>query len=219
MRKRNKILLLALASVLLMGCKTGDKTSEIGTDSSRIYVSSDRVISNSVVYTSEATGVSYSQEELNTFAEAAVIAYNEAKGAGSSARNTEGAAALPVSLKSCTLEGQTGKLVFEYAGGDDLAAFSQATKDDSHTVTRLEADTVANAAAAGRLTGAEFKKPDGSAAKLEDVIKQGEWSIVVVDGAATLQSQGAIAYISDGVQITDDFTAQLPEGTHSIIFK
>lgn len=219
MKKRNKILLLALAAVLMTGCKPGDKTSEISTASSRIYVSRERAISSSVVYTSETAGISYSQEELNTFAEAAVIAYNEAKGAGSSVRNTEGAAVLPVSLKSCTLEGQTGKLVFEYAGGDDLAAFSQATKDDSHTVTRLEVDTVANAEAAGRLTGAEFKKPDGSAAKLEDVVKQGEWSIVVLDGAATLQGQGAIAYVSDGVELTDDFTAQLPEGTHSIIFK
>lgn len=219
MKMKNIMLMLTLTAALMTGCSQGAKSGEMKTDSSLIYVTSERKVSSSLVYTSEKENANYNQDELKSDVEAAVAEYNAAKGAAGSAQNTEGADALPVSLRSCTIDGKIGKLVFDYGSAGDFVEFAAATNDDTHTVTRLEVDSVAQAQANGIMTDAAMMKPDGAAVSLSDIAGQSDLSVIVTDGAGTVQTQGAIMYISTDADILDEYTARLSEGTHYIIFK
>lgn len=212
MKKRTKLALLALTAVLSAGCKQSQKSSEIQVDTGRIYVSREHVVSGVITHTYEDTGAAFDQQELQNEVEGFITAYNEKHGQGS-----EGF--VPVKLTSCTVDGQKGTLVIEYGTADNFIGFSNSQADDSHTVTRLMVDTVAGGLTAGAITDGTFVKPDGTAAAQEEILKQSELHLVAAEGSVTIQTEGTIVYMSEGTELSDAFTAKVPEGKSYIIFK
>jgi hypothetical protein len=112
MKKKYAVLAAAvLTGILITGC--GQKAAASGWEANEnsIYVSKGLEVESALIYTSEKTNDLYTQDGLASFVKEQIAAYNAAQGAAEAAENTEGGEALPVALKSCTLEGQTGKLI------------------------------------------------------------------------------------------------------------
>jgi len=207
MKKRTKLALLALTAVLLAGCKSEQGSSEIQVDTSRVYVTREHVVSGVITHTYEDTGAVFDQQELQGEVEGYIAAYNEEHGLG-------GEGSVPVKLTSCSVDGQRGTLILEYGTADNLIGFAGSQADDSHTLTNLKIDTVASG-----ITDGSFIKADGSAVSKEEILKQPELHLVASEGSATVQTEGTIVYMTEGVELSDSYTAKVPEGTNYIIFK
>lgn len=219
MRKKRAAAFVLALGLMLAGCGNQAKTGTWNANTNSIYVNHALEVESALVYTSEKDNETYNQDELKAFAEQAVVDYNTANGGEAAAANSEGAAKLPVALKSCALEGKTGTLVFDYASADDFVKFAQETGDNTHTVTALAVKTVADALAAGDMADGAFVNPSGKAVATDEVTKQSGYYVVTAEGAAVIQTEGQIAYMTEGVTLRDSYTAVLPEGKNYIVFK
>lgn len=217
-KKRAAVLVLALG-LMLAGCGQKAKTGTWNANTNSIYVNHAMEVQSALVYTSETENDTYSQEELKAFAEEAVVDYNTANGGAAASANSEGAAKLPVALTSCILEGKTGTLVFQYATADDFVKFSEENGDNTHTVTAMAVKTVADAVAAGDFADVVFVNPSGKEVAADEVTKQTAYYAVMTEGAAVIQVEGQIAYMTEGISLRDSYTAVTPEGKNVIIFK
>lgn len=215
MKKRKAALAaLAVAAVLLVpGCgQKADSETWTGRENS-IYVSKDMAVKSALVYTSEQFNDLYQQAELEEFAKQAVDEYaSESQTAQS-----------PVTLEACSLEGRTGTLVFSYASPEEFVKFSQATGDDTHTVTSLTVRKVSDELTAGGLIdAASYRTPKDKTVDSGEVLKQSDYVVVTVEGSAEIFTEGTIAYVSGGpdeVELKGSHTAVTAEGKHYIIFK
>ena len=212
MKIRIKPVLLVLAAILLTGCKQGQDSSELQTNTGRVYVTKEHVVSGVITHTYEDTGAVFDQQELQQEVEGFIAAYNEEQGQGS-----EGF--VPVKLVSCAIEGLRGTLVVEYGTADNFISFGEGQTDDSNALTSLMVDTVAGGLTAGAVIDGSFVKPDGSSVSKDEVLKQSEYHLVAAEGSATIQTEGPIVYMSEGIELTDAFTAKVSEGMNYIIFK
>lgn len=216
MKKRYAMLAVAalLAGVLMTGC--GQKAaSGWEANENSIYVDRGLSVESALIYTSEKVNDLYTQDGLAAFAKEQIAAYNAAQGAAEAAENTEGGEKLPVALKSCTLEGQTGKLVLDYKTAEDFVKFSQESGDNTHTVTSLSAADLAG----GLPEDLKFTTPDGKAVDAAEVSKLKDGRVVLVEGAATVYTEGKVAYISEGAVMKRENAVQTPEGRSCIVFK
>lgn len=219
MKKRNAAWIAVAFGLMLAGCGQQGKAGTWNADTNSIYVDHAMGIKSAMVYTSEQDNDMYNQDELKAYAEAAVIDYNTENGAAALAQNSEGSEKLPVALKSCKLEGKKGTLVFDYADGAHLVAFSEESGDNTHTVTDFSVMKVSDALVAGQLMDGTFVNKDGAAVSSDEVIKQSDCYAIAVEGAAKIQTEGVILYVTEGVTKTDSYTAVTPEGKHYIIFQ
>lgn len=219
MKKRRAAALVLALGLLLAGCGQKAKTGTWNANTNSIYVNHALEVASALVYTSENDNDTYNQDELKAYAEEAVVDYNTANGQAEASANSEGAAKLPVALKSCTLEGKTGTLVFEYGSAEDFVKFARETGDNTHTVTALAVSTVADALAAGIFNDTEFVNPSGKPVAQTDVTKQTGYYVVSVEGTAVIQVEGAVAFMTEGVSLRDSYTAVTREGTNLIIFQ
>lgn len=217
MKKKYAVLAAAavLAGMLITGC--GQKAAASGWEANEnsIYVNKGLEVESALIYTSEKANDLYTQDGLASFVKEQIAVYNAAQGAAEAAENTEGGEALPVSLKSCTLEGQTGKLVLDYKTAEDFVKFAQETGDNTHTVTALSVADMAG----GLPEDLKFTTPDGKAADPAEVSKLTDAHVVVVEGAATVYTEGKVAYVSEGVTMKRENAVQTAEGKNCIVFK
>lgn len=215
--------LLLAACLALAGCgRLGGSSADWDTGVNSIHVTRAMEVESALVYTSAQENELYQPEGLASFAEEAVIAYNQARGAEARARNEEGRDRLPVALTSSSLEGSTGKLVFAYGTPGDFVGFSQETGDNTHTVTALEVGRAADLAAQGKLAGMTFVRPDGKDASPEEAAKSKNGVAVLVDGSGTICTEGKVAFLSKGtgeLTMKDDHTVVTGEGNHCIVFQ
>lgn len=225
MKKRNAVLAALAAAAMLAAAGCGQKPDGDvwKADENSIYVTRAMEVESALTYTSPQANELYSREELENYAADAVSRYNQENGGQAAASNTEGQEKLPAALKSCTLEGQTGTLVFEYRTPGDFVKFAEATDDNTNTVTSLTVRRVSEELTAGGLADEkQYRKADGREAALEDVMKQSDYVVVAVEGAAAVYTEGNIAFVSgDGtsVSVTGSHRALTSEGKHYIIFK
>lgn len=219
MKKKKAAAMILALGLMLAGCGQKAETGTWNANTNSIYIDHALAVQSALIFTSEIENDTYSQDELKAYAEEAIVDYNQANGGAEAAANSEGAAKLPVALTSCTLEGKTGTLVLDYASADDFVKFAKESGDNTHTVTALSAKTVADALAAGELTDGSFVNPSGKAMASEEVTKQTAYYAVMAEGAAVIQVEGQIAYMTEGVTLRDSYTAVTPEGKNYIIFK
>lgn len=215
--KKAKLLLTAVAvSLTLFGCQgTTTKTSTFAPEVSSIFITRDSQIASAIVEGVPAAD-RYNQDELKQDIELAVMAYNKSKGAAESAVNEEGSGKLPVALRSCTLDEQKAVAIFDYAGSGDLIEFGQTTYDQANQVERLDVSKVSS----GFPTDITYlNAADQTGMQTDEISKNGDYNAVVIEGDVTVQTEGKIVYISEGVNLTNEFTAVTPEGKSCIIFE
>lgn len=213
MKKRNAILAVCLltAGLLLSGCEKHSKEPVWAANDNSIYVSKAMEVESALVYTSEQFNDLYDEKELEAFAQEEITAYNEANGG-------EGQTPLPVELKSCRLEGRTGILVFHYGTPEDFVKFAQETGDNTHTVTALTVGKVSDVA--DQLSEYTFTTAGGKSASLEEAAKEKDAVAVLVTGAASICTEGKIAYVAgEGSTLRNENTVETGEGNYCIIFK
>lgn len=217
MKKKQAVLaaVFMLAGILMTGC--GQKKQAAGWDANEnsIYVSKGLSVESALIYTSEKPNDLYTQEGLAAFAKETVAAYNAAQGAPEAAENTGGSDVLPVAVKSCTLEGQTGKLILDYKTAEDFVKFAQESGDNTHTVTALSVSELAD----GLPEDIAFTTPDGKAVDTAEIMKQKGGHVVNVEGSGTVYTEGKIAYISEGVTMKRENAVQTAKGKSCIVFK
>ncbi len=218
-RQFAKFLFLGMAGFLMVSCGRLGGT-KWAADQNSIYVTKDLQIQSAMVFTAPMANELYSQEELATEAGEWIRDYNAANGAEAVSENTNGKTKLPVALKSCSLEGQSGRLVFDYGKPSDFVEFAKETGDTTHTVTSLQTGTAASVlvSIAG---GSEesFTAPDGSTVEAGSLTKDG-YRAVAVEGSAMVCVEGKLIAASTGVKaVLDDHTVMTGEGMNYIIFQ
>ncbi|MCD8224560.1 MAG: hypothetical protein LUC99_06910 [Clostridiales bacterium] len=214
LRKAATIFAVLLA---LSGCAGQEKAAAWEGNDNSIYIQKDGKVESALVYSSAQPNEYYRQDELSVLVEEVVASYNKEKGARASAHNSESGETLPVGLVACSLEGRTGRLVFEYSSPAEYLAFAETTNDDTNSVTALAVSSLADAIAAGAPQSAELVRPDGSAAG--KIRKPEKYVAVAVEGEATIYTEGKIIWISSGVAVEGDYRARTGEGVNYIVFK
>lgn len=230
MKKGQAAAILAAAGLaaVLAGCGQRSGAGGWKANENSIYVTKDGQVKSAMVYTSEKANELYTQEGLEAFAKDAVSAYNEEHGAAAASENTEGSERLPAALKSCSLEGQKGTLVFEYGSAEDFVEFSLENGDNTHAITELKTGLAAEVSesfpdlsvltAAGKDAG--FALVDSSGAADQTALsKLDGCSAVIVEGEGTVYVDGEIAYVTPGVTVKAVNAAMMPEGAGCVFFK
>ena len=201
----------ALSCAVLAGC--GQKqTGTWNANENSIYVTKDLGVESAMVYTSDKPNELYTEEGLASYAEEAVTSYNTEHGGAAAFENEKDQAA----LKSCSLEGQTGKLVFEYGSAEDFVSFSTENGDNTHSITGLFVGTAAELA--GDMEGMTFSTAAGKDAELASITGDSKNKAVIVEGAGTVYVEGGVAFVTEGVRVKASNAVITPEGTSCIVF-
>ncbi len=213
MKRRTAGLMMAavLAAAVLAGC--GDKVKFEPTVSS-IYVKKDGTVVSADI--EDFVGNNYSEAELKTYVEDAVKEYNSEHGAPAEAYVDEDdeEASLPVQINSLTVEEGAASLLLEYERCSDYLEFT-GTSGTENGVSRLELSTVGETSLSGN-----FQNAKGEDVTLEGVTKKEKNSVVILEGAATVQVEGKIQYMSAGAVLIDKYTvAAKAGGVTYIVFK
>lgn len=212
--------LAASACAAAAACGSLDPGSRREAGENGIYVTDKLEVRSAMVYTAAAPNEKYDSEELAAFAGEWVSAYNEAHGARAAAVNERGQERLPVAIRSCTLEGETGTLVLEYGSPEHFAGFAAACGDDTHTVTALSVGRVRDLGEDEAFMAASLVKADGSGTEDSEVAKKAGYRVLAIEGAGVVRTQGRVEYMSsEGVSLRDTHTAETGEGLHYIVFR
>jgi hypothetical protein len=209
MKKRKAFLVAVTAAVLIAGCNGRGGTSTLDSQSSRIFVTNEGALQTSTVETYEDQAY-YSEQEWKAELETAVAKFNAEHGEGA------------VKLNSSSMGKGTARMVFDYATGEDLAAFTEKYRDTANLVSGITVSELKNTAASFAAEEVTFlKAADGKTATTEELVKNGDYHVVVIEGEhpVTVQTEGRISFVSDNAKIVDHYTAQTDGGKSYIIFK
>ena len=99
-------------------------------------------------------------------------------------------------------------MILDYGDAQSVVDFSE---ESGIPITSLTVGPVGSGLPA-------LKKADGSAADSGEAAGSGGM-MVEAEGAVTIQTEGKILYITDGVTVVDDRTVRTPEGKSTVIFK
>ncbi|MGN0294754.1 MAG: lipoprotein [Lachnospiraceae bacterium] len=199
-----------LSAALLVGC--GQK-GELDTTS--VYIRKDGSVASAVYEPFDTKA--YSKDELKSFVEDAVIAYNQ-KNAGTAAAYTKDSDE-PLSVAVTSLDFQDGDAVLkmEYASCDDYLQFNKS----EGSLVQMASGTVSGAKEAGIDLGSfELLNFEGTD-KIDGSDVDDGYYVVFVEGSSTIMVEGSIQYATADVKIEDKDTAQVSsEGALScIVFK
>lgn len=196
------------AGLMAAGCSP--KTSTFPPNQNAIYVSRDGSLYTAIVEEYDPSDTGYSAEELRAMAEKELAEYNGQYGAGG--------AEVPVSVAECVVAEGKASIVYKYAGTEDLCRFTQISQDTKNHPESLMVTT--NSAGAFKENGGTWTDArKRETASLETVMKRKELPMVVADGAVTIQTEGRILYYCGAVELKDEYTAQVAEGTAYIVFR
>jgi len=196
--------------ILLTGCARS-RTSTFPPEQSAIYVSREGALYTSLVRDYDPSDTGYNTEELLAMAQSEVTEYNSGQGADSGQ--------VPVAVADCRVEEGTASIVYAYAGADHLLRFTELTQDeDNHPETlEVSTNTLYFAAGAAPVVWTDARK--NAAADQNTVLKKKDLPLVAVTGPVTVQTEGQILYYSGQVDLKDEFTARIAEGTAYIVFR
>lgn len=213
MKKVKVAAVIILSGLLLYGCKMGGDSSQFPPNQSTIYVSRDGEIYTALVKEYDTSHGYYNGEELKAMAEQEAAEYNAEYPSGQEDVST-------VSLAECSLENGTAKVVYRYLTADDLCRFTEESQDQVNHVEALKVSAVSDGLGEMNETGGtwvDVKK--NSTIDPGEVMKQSKLHLVVVTGASSIQTEGKILYYCGNVNLKDEFTAEVTEGSACLIFK
>lgn len=208
MKKAGIAVLAITTSMMLFGCSS--KSSTFPPQQSAIYVSRDGGLYTALVEQYDTSKDYYDETELKTLAQEEADAYNRASSGIQP----------PVTMESCTMKDGTVSIVYKYATGHDLCVFTEWTQDEENHPESITFTKVSDALKAGAISDGQWMDAKkGNSVALETVTKQKDLPVVLVSGAVTVQVEGPILYCSGSVNILDEYTAEVAEGTAYIVFK
>ena len=208
MRKAGVAALALALGVTTAGCSP--KTSTFPPNQNAIYVSRDGELYTAIVEEYDPSDTGYSTEELKAMAESELSEYN--------GEYATGGDVLAVSVADCAVSGGRASIVYKFAGAEDLCRFTEMSQDvRNHPESLMVTTNAANIAGEDTGTWTDARKKE--TAPLETVMKRKDLPMVVVDGAVTVQTEGRILYYCGAVELMDEYTARVSEGTAYIIFR
>lgn len=201
---------MAATAAMLTGCTGGAAPAFAPTESS-LYITSEGTVTSATVETYEADY--YSADELKAYVEEALASFNGA--------NSETPLA---SIKECKLSDGTAKLLIDFSSVKSYLTFMDQYPDEESQIqlTDLDITTVSDGVVKGYLVGKNFTKPSASDKIIaaDEVMKQTKLYVAAIEGAALIQTDGAIQYISEGVSVVGTNMIQTPEDEVSyVVFK
>ena len=208
-----KILFGMVASAALLTACSGQSAPAFAPTESSLYITREGKVTSATVETYEADY--YSADELKAFIEEVLADFNAA-GGDSSAKSA--------SVKECTLAEGTAKLLIDFQDADAYLDFMEQYPDEESAiqVADLDITTVSDGVTKGYLVGKSFIKlaKEQTTVAADEVMKQSKLYVAAVDGAALIQTDGNIQYISEGVSVVGTNMIQTPEDEVSyVVFK
>lgn len=213
------VLILSLA-FSLTGCGNKNKEIVFEPDSSAVYVCDDGTLLCATV--EDFSESYYDIDELKTFVEEQVIAYNEDKAGVSEAYEPDESEAseedveLPIAIKDCYTADNNAVLILSCGNYSDYYEINN-LYEYSDVITSVETTTVKEMKEVGESINAGMFKTDGSAISVDKVMKKKKYHVVKVSGTGTVYVQGIIKYVSADVVVNEDATAATVSGTESYI--
>lgn len=215
MKKAQIIAVAALSGLLLYGCVGGGGRSAFPPEQSSIYVNRKGKIYTALVGTYDASRDYYDLEELKAMAAKEAAAYNEEHPAGQA-----GGGQAAVSLADCSLGNGTARVVYQYLTGEDLCRFTQEAQDEANHAESFNVSTVADGLADASIAGGTWVDVrKNTTIDAGEIMKQGKLHLVAVTGGVCVQAEGKILYYSGNLNLTDEFTAEVTDGTAYLVFK
>lgn len=211
--KHKKIAILAAIAAMITGCSGGAAPAFAPTESS-LYITSEGTVTSATVETYEESY--YSADELKAYVEEVLAEFNGAAGTDSADKLA--------TVKECTMADGTAKLLIDFKSADSYLDFMEQYPDEESKVqvTNLDITTVTDGVTKGYIVGETFTKTsgDGKTVGADEVMKQTKLYVAAVEGAALIQTDGTIQYISEGVTVVGTNMIQTPEDEVSyVVFK
>lgn len=201
MRKGAAVFLTAAGLAILAGCGQSSGGNEFAPVGNSIYISREGAVSSAFVESYDQDY--YTEEDLKAYLEESI---------------KEQYPDVAVTLQDCSVENGTMKAVFDYGTPGDLVAFLEDQKSEDLDVSGLKVESLADGMAEGTVSGGSLvSASDGKPADFQ-ALAGTEGTLVTVEGTASVQTEGKILYVSEGVEIMDQ-GAVTSGGSSYIIFK
>ncbi|MBE5972115.1 MAG: hypothetical protein E7246_06295 [Lachnoclostridium sp.] len=212
--QHKKLFLGMAAAVSILTACSGQTAPAFAPTESSLYITSEGKVTSATVETYEAEY--YSAEEMKAFIEEVLAEFNASANGGSDAK--------AASIKECTLADGTAKLLIDFQTADAYLDFMEQYPDEESAiqVADLDITTVSDGVTKGYLVGKSFTKlaKEQTTVAADEVMKQSKLYVAAIDGAALIQTDGNIQYISEGVSVVGTNMIQTPEDEVSyVVFK
>lgn len=200
----------ALLMVTMAGCSKVPYEPKI----SSLYVDKDGTVKGAEVTSFDNSAFAearYNEEDLKTFVEEAVIAYNREVGSPAKAYSSEleeRNQILPVSINTLEVADGTATLILDYASCEDYTRFNES--DD--TIQELTLMTAPDALAAGAPLN-DLYDVDGDLIDTSKEQTRKRYFVLSFAGTLPVVVDGNVMGVSQGVTILDDHTVSVPYGT------
>lgn len=209
------LIVLAALTITTTACARGAAGTTFAPTTSSLYITSEGVITSATIQPYEADY--YTEEGLRASTEEYLAAFNTAAGQSSVQQASQ-----PATLKECTLSSGTAKLLIEFDTPASYLRFTEEYPDEEGPIQieSLDVVPVPDGLTKGYMVGQTFTSTDGKTVASGDVTKQTKLTVIAVEGPATIQTDGAIQYVSEGVTISGSNQVKTPEsGVSYIVFK
>jgi len=209
-----KIILGVTASTAILTACSGQSAPAFAPTESSLYITSEGKVTSATVETYEADY--YSTDELKAFIEEVLADFNTSAGGDSATQ--------AATIRECTMADGTAKLLIDFQNADAYLDFMEQYPDEESPVqvTDLDITTVSDGVTKGYLVGKSFTKlaKENTTVAADEVMKQSKLYVAAIDGAALIQTDGNIQYISEGVSVVGTNMIQTPEDEVSyVVFK
>ena len=217
--KKTFIIFLLVGAMCLSGCSS---SHEFDTEVSAVYVTADGVVTSADI--EDFSGDNYSESELTAYVEGAVAAFNY-ESAGISEAYELSDTVLPVYIDQLEVADNVASLYLVYSSCDYYLEFNGKAYGLSYleltSITQIQEEYSGTSSDENEgFLSAEFVDTDGASVDADTVISKKKLNVLITEGAATIQVDGKIKYVSSNVTVADDYTVETPEdGLCYIVFK
>lgn len=212
--ERTGMAALVLAAGVVMSACGPRGSSTFPPQQNAVYVSREGELYTALIEDYDPSDTGYSAQELQAMASRELADYNSQYGTREVPE--------PVAIVLCAVEGGKASIVYQYASPEDLCRFTQFSQDTANHPESLVITT--NTAGltdggGGVIEGSWTDVRKNTPVTSEDVRKKKDLPMAVVSGPVTVQTEGKIVFYSGAVSLTDEYTAQVAEGTAYIVFR
>ncbi|MCI8534280.1 MAG: hypothetical protein HFG68_01690 [Hungatella sp.] len=210
MKKAKAAAFAIVTGLMVSGCISG-KTSTFPPQQDAVYVTRDGRLYTALTESYDPSDTGYNAEELKAMASEEAAGYNEVYGVEGSNE--------PVIIAECMVEEGNATIVYQYTTAEDLCRFTDISQDTANHPESLVMSTnsISLTEEDAQRTWTDARKSNTT--DLETVMKKKDLPMVIVTGTVTIQTEGRILYYSGAVNLKDEFTAQVTEGTAYIVFR